>query len=174
VSGIARRSRDGRRTAAKDGDVRWVPGEAAFTGLARVEPGPRIDYAASAMRGPDDIESYLLKIGIPFEPIGPGMWNIKAEHENLVVSIAGPVVVFRTKVMDVPDQNRERLYEALLRLNTTDLVHGAFGIEDNSVVIVNALEMENLDFNEFSAVVDDFSMAVSKHYPTLSKFRPAA
>ena len=81
------------------------------------------------MKGPEDIESYLLKIGLPFEQIGPDMWNIKAEHENLVISIAGPVVVFRTKVMDLPDGNREPLYETLLRLNTTEMVHGAFGIE---------------------------------------------
>jgi hypothetical protein len=126
------------------------------------------------MKGHEDIESYLLKIGLPFDVIGPGMWNIRAEHENLVVSLAGPVVVFRTKIMDVPITNREAFYEMLLRLNTTDLVHGAFGIEDNSIVIVNALELENLDFNEFSTVVDDFTLAVSKHYPTLSKWRPAA
>ena len=134
----------------------------------------RIDYAAEAMKGPDDIESYLLKLGMPFEGIGPGMWNIKSEHENLVVSITGPLVVFRTKVMDVPTANRERLFETLLRLNTTEMVHGAFGIESESIVIVNALEIENLDFNEFGAVVDDFTMAVSKHYPALSKFRAAA
>jgi hypothetical protein len=142
--------------------------------VARVERRRIIDYAAGAMKGQEDIESYLLKIGLPFEPIAPGMWNIKAEHENLVVSIAGPVVVFRTKVMDLPAANRESLYETLLRLNTTEMVHGAFGIEDKSIVIVNALALENLDFNEFSDVVDDFTLAVSKHYPTLSKFRPAA
>ena len=67
-----------------------------------------IDYAAGAMKGQEDIESYLLKIGLPFEPIAPGMWNIKAEHENLVVSIAGPVVVFRTKVMDLPAPTARR------------------------------------------------------------------
>jgi Tir chaperone protein (CesT) family len=133
-----------------------------------------IDYAASAMKGSDDIESYLLKIGLPFEAIGPEMWNIKADHENLVVSIAGTLVVFRTKVMDLPAANREQLYETLLRLNTTEMVHGAFGIEDKSIVIVNALELENLDFNEFSAVVDDFTLSVEKHYETLSKFRAAA
>lgn len=140
----------------------------------RVEDPQVIDYAACAMKGNDDIESYLLKIGMPFELLGPDMWNIKAEHENLVISIAGSIVVFRTKVMDVPKANRERLFETLLRLNTTDMVHGAFGIEADAIVIVNALELENLDFNEFSAVVDDFQMAVSKHYPTLSKFREAA
>jgi len=126
------------------------------------------------MKGAADIESYLLKVGIPFDPIAPDIWNLNAEHGNLLVSIAGPVVVFRTKVMDLPPTNREALFEALLRLNTTDMIYGAFGIEDGSVVIVNALALENLDFNEFSAVIDDFSMAVSKHYPALSKFRAAA
>jgi hypothetical protein len=126
------------------------------------------------MKGKEDLESYLLKIGMPFEQIGGDMWNIKAEHENLVISIAGPVVVFRTKVMDLPERNREPFYETLLRLNTTEMVHGSFGIEGTSVVIASALEMENLDYNEFSAVIDELGMAVSKHYPTLSKFRPAA
>ena len=54
---------------------------------------------------------------------------------NLVISIAGPVVVFRTKVMDLPPHNREALYETMLRLNTSEMVHGAFGIEDDLVVI---------------------------------------
>ena len=126
------------------------------------------------MKDSNDIESYLMKMGLPFEALGPGLWNIHADHENLVVSMAGSIVVFRTKVMDVPGSNRERLFETLLRLNTTEMVHGAFGIENDSIVIVNALEVENLDFNEFSAVIDDFTMAVSKHYPILSKFRAAA
>jgi hypothetical protein len=133
-----------------------------------------IDYAAGAMKGPEDIESYLLKYDLPFEQIAPQMWNVKAEHENLVVSIAGPLVIFRTKVMDLPDVNREPLFHCLLQLNTTDMVHGAFGLEGQSIVIVNALEIENLDYNEFSAVLDDITLAVSKHYPTLSKFRQAA
>lgn len=126
------------------------------------------------MKGPADVESYLLKSGLAFEPIAAEMWNVKAEHENLVVSIAGPLVVFRVKVMDLPAQNREALYEALLRLNTTELVHGAFGIESQSIVIGHALLLENMDFNEFQAVIDDITMAVTKHYPTLSKFRSAA
>jgi hypothetical protein len=133
-----------------------------------------MDYAALAMKGREDVESYLIKLGLPFEQIAPDIWNIKAEHENLLVSIAGPVVVFRTKVMELPPSNREALFETMLRLNTSDMVHGAFGIEDNSVVIVNALALENLDYNEFEAVIDDFGLAVAKHYPTLSKFRPAA
>ncbi len=126
------------------------------------------------MKTAADIESYLIRLGTPFDQIGGEMWNVTAEHENVVVSMAGPLVVFRTKVMDVPAKNRELLFETLLRLNTTDLVHGAFGIEGQSVVINHALELENLDYNEFSAVVDDFSMSLNKHFGTLTKFREHA
>jgi hypothetical protein len=127
------------------------------------------------MKSREDIESYLLKTGLPYEQLGPELWNVKPEgNENLLISIAGPVVVFRIKVMELPASGREKLYETLLRLNTTEMVHGAFGTEANAVVITDALQLENLDFNEFQAVIDDFAMAVSKHYPVLSKFRHAA
>jgi len=127
------------------------------------------------MKSREDIESYLLKTGMTYDQLGAELWNVRPEgNENLLISIAGPVVVFRIKVMDMPPGPREKLYETLLRLNTTDMVHGAFGIEGNAVVIIDALELENLDFNEFQAVIDDISMAISKHYPVLSKFRVAA
>jgi hypothetical protein len=56
-------------------------------------------------------------------------------------------------------ERREALYELLLRLNTTELFHCAFGIEGNAIVLVSALELENMDFNEFQAVIDDIGMA---------------
>jgi hypothetical protein len=54
------------------------------------------------------------------------------------------------------------------------MVHGAFGLEGDTVVMVHALELENLDLNEFQAVVDDMSMAVSKHHPALARFAPSS
>src|SRR5688572_29068621 len=118
------------------------------------------------MKSREDIESYLLKTGLPSEQLGPELWNVRPEgNENLLISIAGPVVVFRIKVMELPASGREKLYETLLRLNTTEMVHGAFGIEGNAVVITDALQLENLDFNELQTVIDDFAMAINKHYP---------
>jgi hypothetical protein len=123
------------------------------------------------MKSAEDVESYLLRLGLPTEAVKPGIWVIKLnDDENLAVSIAGPVVAFRIKVMDLPKAGREALYRTLLSLNTSEMVHGAFGLEAEAVVIVHALELENLDFNEFQAVIDDMAMAVSKHYPNLSRF----
>jgi hypothetical protein len=127
------------------------------------------------MKSREDIESYLIKMGVAFSQLQPDMWNVKPEGlENLLVAIAGPVVVFRIKVMDLPQGRREALFETLLRLNATEMVHGAFGVENDAVTITAALALENLDENEFQSVVDDISLAISKQYPVLSKFRPAA
>jgi hypothetical protein len=123
------------------------------------------------MKTAEDIESFLVRAGLPYEPVKPGIWLVQiADHGRLALSIAGPVVAFRIKVMDAPKHGGEGLYRALLQLNTTEMVHGAFGIEGEAIVIVDALELENLDFNEFQAVIDDVSMAVTKHHPTLTRY----
>jgi hypothetical protein len=127
------------------------------------------------MKTREDIESYLLKMGVAYEELSGDLWRLRLDGiENLMVSLAGPVVVFRLKIMDVPVAHRDVLFENLLRLNTTELFHCAFGIEGNAVVLGGALELENMDFNEFQAVIDDIGMAVSKHYQVLSKFRTPA
>jgi len=127
------------------------------------------------MKTREDIESYLLKMGVNHEDLGGDLWRLRDDGvENLLVSLAGPIVVFRLKIMDIPAKRREALFETLLRLNTTELFHCAFGIEDNSVVLTGSLELENMDYNEFQAVIDDMGMAVSRQYPVLSKFRSVA
>ena len=72
--------------------------------------------------------------------------------------------------MDVPASGREELFQTLLSLNTSEMVHGAFGLEGTAVVIVHALALENLDLNEFQAVIDDVSLAITKQYPLLARW----
>ena len=91
--------------------------------------------------------------------------------------LAGPVLVFRVKLMEVPQQSgahREELFRTLLELNATEMMHGAYGVEGDSVGICDALQLENLDFNEFAATIDDISLAVASHMGRLAKFREAA
>jgi hypothetical protein len=127
------------------------------------------------MKGREDIESYMGHMGLQWETIAEDMWRVDVnDGENLVVSLSGPVVVLRIKVMEAPAKNREAFYERLLALNTTELMHGAFGLEGQSVVIVAALALENLDFNEFQGAIDDILLAIGKLYPELAKFREAA
>ena len=126
----------------------------------------------------EDIESYLIRSQLPHEEVSPdGIWvlNDPGVGEKIVVSLAGPLLLFRIKVLDLDEVTDEpALFRELLLLNASDLVHGAYGISDDAVVLTCALQIENLDYNEFQGTIDDFSLAMTKHYERLAKFRKAA
>ena len=129
------------------------------------------------MRSHDDIESYLARAEVPYEEVGDdGMWLVRdaSMGENIAIKAAGPLLLFRVKVLELKEvSDQAALYEELLRLNASDLVHGAYGISDEAVVLTCTLQVENLDYNELQAVLDDFSIALANHYEKLTKFRVA-
>ena len=128
------------------------------------------------MKTADDIESYLMKMDLQTDEAREGTWLVRGLTgiDNMIITLAGPVLVFRVKVMDLPKHHREELYRTLLELNATEMMHGAYGIEGESIVISDALQMENLDYNEFAATVEDISLAVASHHGRLAKYREAA
>jgi hypothetical protein len=87
----------------------------------------------------------------------------------VVLSYSPPLVVFRTRIGAVPEGTEDRLelYEKLLMLNATDLVHGAYGLEEQDVILTDALEIENLDYSEFLASLESLALAVTSHRHTL-------
>ena len=129
------------------------------------------------MRASDDIESYLARAEVPYEEVGEdGMWLVHDSSlgENIAIKAAGPLLLFRVKVLELREvADKGALYEELLHLNASDLVHGAYGISEDAVVLTCTLQMENLDYNELHSVLDDFSMALANHYEKLTRFRVA-
>ena len=128
------------------------------------------------MKTAEDIQSYLLKLELPHEEPREGTWVVKGLDglDNMIITLAGPVVVFRVKLMEVPRHHREELFRTLLELNATEMMHGAYGVEGDAVVISDTLQLENLDFNEFAATVDDITLAVASHHGRLAKSWEAA
>jgi hypothetical protein len=125
------------------------------------------------MKTAEDIESFLIQMDTPFETMGPGLWRLKEVGPDLVLTLADSVLAFRLKLMDakdVPAPKREGLYRRLLELNASEMLHGAFGLENNAVVVTAALQLENLDLNELQATLDDIGMAASDHYTAISQF----
>ena len=47
------------------------------------------------------------------------------------------------------------------------MVHGAYGIAGDDLLMIATLRLEHLDFNEFSGTLDDFSIALTNHHPKL-------
>lgn len=122
----------------------------------------------------DKIEDYFIKLNVPYENKGDGIWKITGRDrglDNVIVMASDPIVTVTVGVMGVPKANKEKFYEELLRLNASELAHGAYGIEGDNVVMVDSLESENLDLNEFQASLDSISLALNQHYKILTKYR---
>jgi Putative bacterial sensory transduction regulator len=118
----------------------------------------------------EDIDHYLIEMGHSHETLKENMWVIQ-DLTNVVVTLEPPLVVFRAKLMEIPKTNREALFKLLLELNATQMIHGAYGLEDDSVVLIDSLQSENLDYNEFQATVEAFSLAITQDYEKLKAFR---
>jgi hypothetical protein len=131
----------------------------------------------------EDIESYLDRLtaggsGASYHEVEPGLWIVRpsgALDLDVVVHYSPPVVLFRVKVMNVPkgETAAARLNRRLLELNATDLVHGSYGIERESIVLTEALELAHVDFDEFLASYEGMTLALTAHVRELSAYREA-
>ena len=125
-----------------------------------------------------ELEGLLMNSGLDYESHAGDTWVIhnQSDHlDNVVLQFAPPVIVFRVKLMDAPQdaQKRADLYERLLQLNATDMVAGAYALEGQAIIITETLQTENLDANELQAAVDGLSLAISEHYQELRGYLSA-
>ena len=126
------------------------------------------------MGGEEKVRSFLLDIGLSYEEVGDGTFLISDEEKglkNIVTMVSEPLVIVRVKVMDTPDSDRESLYEELLRLNAEDLVHGAYALEGDHVILIDTLELETLDLEELRASFEAIGLALVQHYKLLGRYR---
>ena len=129
----------------------------------------------------EDIEGFLNRLsgdGASHTEVEPGLWVVRPSGEldfGIVINFSPPVVILRVKVMTLPS-NAEALAtlsRRLLELNATDLVHGAYGIEDESIVMTEALELSHLDYEEFLAAYESITVALASHLRELGSYREA-
>jgi hypothetical protein len=118
----------------------------------------------------DDIEHYLIQIGYTYESVEAHMWVIR-NTVNIVVTLEPPLMLFRMKLMELPNKRREEFFKLLLEINASDMIHGAYGIEDNNVVLIDTLQAENLDYNEFQATLEALMLSSTQDYQKLKAFR---
>jgi hypothetical protein len=122
----------------------------------------------------DKLEGYLMKLSLSFHEAGPGTWVVSDREmglENLLVQLSEPLVILRIQVMEVPASRREQLFEELLKLNATDMIHGAYAVDGKNVLIIDTLEADTMDIDEFKASIDAIGLALAQHYRSLSRYR---
>jgi hypothetical protein len=114
----------------------------------------------------DDLESFLIRMDLDFNEVDEGMYLVQGPNNGapVVVHHSPPLLVVRMKVMALPDEeDLGELFEALLVWNATDVVHGAYGIEEGDLILTDTLELETLDFPEVQASLESLQMAASSH-----------
>ncbi|MCK5023955.1 MAG: YbjN domain-containing protein [Candidatus Aenigmarchaeota archaeon] len=124
--------------------------------------------------GSKKVEGYMINLDLTFQEIAENSWQINDEGkglEKIIVIYEEPLVIIRVKVMKLPDTNLVELYETLLKYNASDLIHGAYALEGDHVILIDSLESASMDLEEFQASLDAIGLALAQHYPILSKYR---
>ncbi|HEX3772806.1 MAG TPA: CesT family type III secretion system chaperone [Polyangiaceae bacterium] len=119
----------------------------------------------------EDLEGYLLRLERRFERAEDGTYllSMGADRPIVALRVAAPVLVAQVDITAAPENDARgaALFRRLLVLNATALVHAAYGIERERIVLSAALELKNLDLNELEATLADLDLAISNHVPEL-------
>jgi len=125
----------------------------------------------------EDLESFLIRMDVGYEEVDEGMFLCEGKDggPSVVVHHSPPVLLVRLKVMDLPDgaNGATDLFRTLLELNATDIVHGAYGIEEGDLILSDTLELETLDFHELQASLESVQLAASGHIESIRRLVPA-
>jgi len=127
----------------------------------------------------EDFESFLIRMDADYEEVDDGMYLLRSRNGGppIVAHHSPPLLLLRMKVMDLEDGDVERsaeLYRTLLQLNATDVVHGAYGIEEGELILSDTLELQTLDFHEVQASLESIQLALSGHINTIREIAGVA
>ena len=122
----------------------------------------------------EDLEGYLLRLERRFERADDGTYLVSmgADRPLVALRVATPVLVAQVDIGLAPgdDAAAAPLLRELLVLNATALMHAAYGIEGDHILLSAALALRNLDLNELEAVLADLDMALATQVPVLREF----
>ena len=113
----------------------------------------------------EDLESFFIRMDVEYEEIDEAMYLVRGRNSGFpaVIHHSESLLLIRMKLMDLPADPTPELYKTLLELNATDVVHGAYGIEEGELILSDTLELETLDFLEIQASLESIELAASGH-----------
>jgi hypothetical protein len=120
----------------------------------------------------EDLEGFLAKLDRRYERLEDGTFLVGMDRDQApaAIKLAPPVLVAQVRIGPAPTNNPKQeatLFRRLLELNATDLMHAAYGLEGEEIVLAAALELDGLDVNELEAVLADIGLALGEHVPGL-------
>jgi len=123
------------------------------------------------MRSAKDVEAYLTRLNRQFKEVEgeSGTYIIPSNGTQIALRVEPPLVVLRVHIGDVKKGDADLpLFRRLLQLNAKGIIHASYGLDDDRIVLSSALELENLDYNELQATLDEIDLALAQQLPELA------
>ncbi len=125
----------------------------------------------------DTLESYMLRMELPHEQVSDDTWVLAPDslrHARIIARIEDPIILYSTPLFGVTDVtvDREGLFRKLLEFND-HLLYCAYALDNEQIVLSGAQQIEDLDYGEFQAMIEDMVMAIDSHLDQLTPWRPA-
>lgn len=121
------------------------------------------------------IEGYLkeMEYDILFKDEVSGILKASNEQDgigHLIIGVLPPVLIFEYFLFNIRKDDVQ-MYKALLQKNR-DIIHGAFVLnkEGDKVLYRYAIQIENIDFNEFECAINALSFLLSEYAEQLILF----
>ncbi len=119
----------------------------------------------------------MLRMELPHEQVSDDTWVLAPDslrHARIIVRLAEPIVLYSTPLFSVSEltNDREALFRKLLEFNDT-LLHCAYALDRDQIVLSGAQQLADLDYGEFQAMIEDMVMAIDSHLDQLTPWRPA-
>jgi Putative bacterial sensory transduction regulator len=124
------------------------------------------------IRNNEDLEAQLDRLEKKYERVGDGTYlvSVGPGRPPVAMRLVQPVLVLQVTVGSLVKKGateQARLFRKLLELNATALLHAAFGLEGDSIVLAAALELDSVDPSEIEAALADIDMALAEQVPSL-------
>ena len=127
------------------------------------------------MRTHQDIENFMIRMGVKFEHLSEGTWVIhdgEDQIDNIVVRHDPPILLCRVKLFDVPGgSDHTELFRMLLELNASEMISGAYGLEGNAVVAdqdVEKVHVKRTWLHDAPGFPGDYADKINERMPSYS------
>lgn len=122
----------------------------------------------------EDVEKYFDEIGFSYDKRGYDVWVGRLDDDDppIIIAYSEPLLILQIKLVPLSKlEPTVDMYRGLLEANATEMDHGAFAITEESIVLVDTLQLENMDLNELKASIDSLNLAASLSYKLLTDYR---
>ena len=123
-------------------------------------------------RNVEDVETFLLRLNRMFDRHDNAfIVSSGVDGPPICIMVSDPIVVVRVDIGPLPsDRDRQnQVCRKLLEHNGADLVHSAYALEGDQIVLSSGLPLENLDLNELAAALSDIDLALARQVGPLNR-----